>query len=85
MDDLLKEYCEIAKKIAIEEGRAEGEAKGRAEGRAEGESIGEAKEKFATAKRLLTMKLSIQDISKATTLPVVKIQELQAEMLHTNA
>ena len=77
MDDLLKEYCDIAKKIAL----AEGEAKGRAEGEAEGET----KEKFATAKRLLTMKLSIQDIAKATTLPVVKIQELQAEMLHTNA
>ena len=85
MDDLLKEYCDIAKKIAIEEGRAEGRAEGEAKGRAEGESIGEAKEKFATAKRLLAMKLSIQDIAKATTLPMVKIQELQAEMLHTNA
>ena len=63
MDDLLKEYCDIAKKIAKEEGKTT--------------------EKFATAKRLLTMKLSIQDIAKATTLPIVKIQELQAEMLHT--
>ena len=67
MDDLLKEYCDIAKKIALADGRANGEIK----------------EKFATAKRLLAMKLSIQDIAKATTLPVVKIQELQSEMLHT--
>ena len=58
---------------------AEGEAIGEARGKAEGE----AKEKFATAKRLLAMKLSLQDISKATTLPIVKIQALQAEMLHT--
>ena len=50
---------------------------------AEGRAEGKANEKFATAKRLLTMKLFIQDIAKATTLPIVKIQELQAEMLHT--
>ena len=41
MDDLLKEYCDIAKKIAL----AEGEAKGRAKGKAEGEAIGRAKGK----------------------------------------
>ena len=53
MDDLLKEYCDIAKKIAIEEGRAEGIAKGRAEGRAEGESIGEAKANFQALKNIM--------------------------------
>ena len=42
MDDLLKEYCDIAKKIAIEEGRAEGIAKGRAEGIAKGKAEGRA-------------------------------------------
>ena len=62
---------------------AEGEAIGEARGEARGKAKGEAKEKFATAKRLLAMKLSIQDIAKATTLPIVKIQELQAEMQHT--
>ena len=65
MDDLLQEYCDIAKKIAIEEGRAEGEAKGRAEGeakgkaigraegKAEGESIGEAKATFNALKNIM--------------------------------
>ena len=83
MDNLLKEYCDIAKKIAIEEGRAEGRAEGESIGEARGKAEGETNEKFATARRLLEMKLSIQDIARATTLPVVKIQELQAEMLHT--
>lgn len=44
---------------------------------------GKTEEKFAIAKRLLAMKLSIQDIATATTLPVVTIKKLQAEMLHS--
>ena len=57
MDDLLKEYCDIAKKIAIEEGRAEGRAEGEAigiaKGKAEGESIGEAKANFNALKNIM--------------------------------
>ena len=40
---------------------------------------GEAKEKLATAKRLFSMGLSVQDIAKATSLPIEQVEALQAE------
>ena len=43
--------------------------------------IGKNKEKIDTAKRLLQMHLSIQDIAKATMLSIAQIKQLQAEML----
>ena len=42
---------------------------------------GEAKANIATAKRLISMGLSVQDIAKATTLPIEKIEELKAEQV----
>ena len=55
----------------------------RREGIAEDKEIGlaegEAKEKLATAKRLFSMGLSVQDIAKATSLPLEQVQVLQAE------
>ena len=55
----------------------------RREGIAEGKEIGlaegEAKEKLATAKRLFSMGLSVQDIAKATSLPIEQVEALQAE------
>lgn len=56
---------------ARREGRAEGEAKGRVEGIAE--------EKLATAKRLLNMGLSVQDVAKGTSLSVEQVENLKAE------
>ena len=41
-----------------------------AEGKAEGLAEGKAEEKTATAKRLLSMGLSVEDIAKATSLSV---------------
>jgi len=52
----------------------------RAEARAAGLAEGEAKEKFATAKRMLALGKSLQDIMLITDLPISKIQELQAEI-----
>ena len=52
----------------------------RAEARAAGLAEGEAQEKFATAKRMLALGKSLQDIMLITDLPMNKIQELQAEM-----
>ena len=40
---------------------------------------GEAKEKLATAKRLLSMGLSVQDVAKSTLLSVEQIKKLKAE------
>ena len=61
------------------EGKAEGIAEGKEIGLAEGEAIGLAKEKLATAKRLFSMGLSVQDIAKATSLPIEQVEALQAE------
>ena len=65
------------------EGEAVGIAKGKEIGLVEGKEIGlaegEAKEKLATAKRLFSMALSVQDIAKATSLPIEQVEALQAE------
>ena len=52
----------------------------RREGIAEGKEIGLAKEKLATAKRLFSVGLSVQDVAKATSLPLEQVQALQAEL-----
>ena len=51
----------------------------RREGEAVGIAKGEAKEKLATAKRLFRMGLSVQDVAKATSLPIEQVEALQAE------
>ncbi len=52
----------------------------RAEARAAGLAEDEAQEKFATAKRMLALGKSLQDIMLITDLPMSKIQELQTEI-----
>ena len=47
---------------------------------AEGEAKGEAKEKLATAKRLLSMGLSVQDVAKGTSLSVEQVEKIKAEL-----
>ena len=64
----------------VQDNRYEAYAEGEAKGLAEGEAKGEANEKFATAKRMLNLGKSLQDIVLITDLPMSKIQELQAEM-----
>ena len=55
----------------------------RREGIAEGKEIGivegEANANIATAKRLFSMGLSVQDIAKATSLPIEQVEALQAD------
>ena len=65
--------------VGIAKGKEIGLAEGKAIGLAKGESIGLAKEKLATAKRLFSMGLSVQDIAKATSLPIEQVEALQAE------
>ena len=68
----------------IDEGVAKGEAKGlangRAEGRAEGLAEGENKANIATAKRLLAMGLSADQVSAATQLPLEHIEKLKSSL-----
>ena len=59
--------------------RREGEAVGIAKGKEIGLVEGEANANIATAKRLLSMGLSMQDIAKATSLPIEQVEALQAE------
>lgn len=59
--------------------RREGRVEGRAEGRVEGKAEGRVEEKLATAKRLLSMGLTIQDIAKATKLSVEQIEEIMTK------
>ena len=51
----------------------------RREAKAEGLAEGKAKEKTATAKRLLSMGLSVEDIAKATSLSVEQVEAIKAE------
>ena len=46
---------------------------------AEGEAKGRAEEKLATAKRLLSMGLSVQEVAKATLLSVEQVEKIKAE------
>ena len=52
-----------------------------AEGKAEGLAEGKAEEKTATAKRLLSMGLSVEDIAKATSLSVEQVEKIKAEQI----
>ena len=76
----LETYVQDNRYEAYAEGEAKGLAEGEAKGVAKGLAEGEANEKFATAKRMLNLGKSLQDIVLITDLPMSKIQELQAEM-----
>lgn len=52
---------------------------GKAEGKVEGKAEGIAEEKLATAKRLLNMGLSVQDVAKGTSLSVEQVEKIKAE------
>ena len=78
-EDSLKAYRDIKNSIdtALEKGREEGIAKGLKKGREEGLAKGMEKEKIATARRLLSMGLSEEQVSTATELPLEEIQKLR--------
>lgn len=72
-EDSLKAYRDVKNSIdtALEKGREEGMAKGMAEGM--------EKEKQSTARRLLSMGLSEEQVSTATELPLEVIQKLREQ------
>ena len=85
-EDSLKAYRDIknsidtakeeGRKEGREEGRKEGREEGREEGRKEGREEGVAKEKLATAKRLLGMGLTQEQVAKGTDLSIEDIERL---------
>ena len=68
-EDSLKAYRDVKNSIdtALEKGREEGMAEGK------------AKEKLSTARRLLSMGLSEEQVSAATELPLEVIQKLREQ------
>ena len=76
----MKKIVSLGFDEARAEARAAGRTEGMAEGKAEGRAKGRAQEKFATAKRMLALGKSLQDIMLITDLPMSKIQELQTEI-----
>lgn len=76
-EDSLKAYRDVKNSIdtALEKGREEGMAEGMAKGMAEGME----KEKQSTARRLLSMGLSEEQVSAATELPLEEIQKLSEQ------
>ena len=72
-EDSLKAYRDVKNSIdtALEKGREEGMAKGM--------EIGMAKEKLTTARRLLSMGLSEEQVATATELPLEEIQKLKEQ------
>lgn len=84
-EDSLKAYRDVKNSIdtALEKGREEGMAEGMAKGMAKGMEKGLAegmeKEKQSTARRLLSMGLSEEQVSAATELPLEVIQKLREQ------
>ena len=76
-EDSLKAYRDVKNSIdtALEKGREEGMAKGMEIGIAKGME----KEKLATARRLLSMGLSEEQVSTVTELPLEEIQKLKEQ------
>ena len=76
-EDSLKAYRDVKNSIdtALEKGREEGMAEGMAKGMAKGME----KEKQSTARRLLSMGLSEEQVSTATELPLEVIQKLREQ------
>ena len=63
--------------IGMAKGMAKGMEKGMAKGMEKGMAKGMEKEKLATARRLLSMGLSDEQVSTATELPLEEIQKLK--------
>ena len=88
-EDSLKAYRDVKNSIdtALEKGREEGMAKGMeigmekgiAKGMEKGMAKGMEKEKLATARRLLSMGLSDEQVSTVTELPLEEIQKMKEQ------
>ena len=80
-DEDIKNMRDIyaTRKFDEKRGMEKGIAKGRAEGMAKGRAEGMEKEKLATARRLLSMGLSDEQVSTATELPLEEILKMKEQ------
>ena len=67
-----------AEERAWARGEARGEARGRAEGEARGRAIGEAQNRAETARRMLNMNFTSEQISQVTELSLDEVEALRA-------
>ena len=65
--------------VGFVKGKDIGLVEGEAIGITKGEAMGATNANTATAKRLLSMGLTVQDIAKATSLPIEQVEALKAE------
>ena len=77
--DERREGIAEGKDIGFAEGKDVGLVEGEAIGLAKGEAMGIANANTATAKRLLSMGLTVQDIAKATSLSIEQVEALKAD------
>ena len=80
-EESLKAYRDVKNSIdtALEKGREEGMAKGMEKGLEKGREEGMEKEKISTARRLLSMGLSDEQVATATELSLEEIQKLKEQ------
>ena len=80
-DEDIKNMRDIyaTRKFDEKKGMEKGMAKGMAKGMEKGMAKGMEKEKLATARRLLSMGLSDEQVSTATELPLEEIQKLKEQ------
>lgn len=79
MEQEMSTMCNLSLNIS-EEGLAQGRKEGRTEGRAEGRLAGLNE----TALRLLSMGLSVEDVSKGTRLPLEAVEEIKKQLIEKN-
>ena len=77
--DERREGIPEGKDIGFAEGKDVGLVEGEAIGMAKGEAMGVTNANIATAKRLFSMGLTVQDIAKATSLSIEQVEALKAE------
>ena len=79
MEEEMNTMCNLSLNIseeALNRGLAQGRQEGRAEGRLEGLN--------ETAVRLLSMGLSVEDVSKGTSLPLEAVEEIKKQIIDKN-
>ena len=87
MEQKMSTMCNLSLNIseeALNRGLAQGRKKGRAEGRAEGHTEGRLAGLNETALRLLSMGLSVNDVSKGTSLPLETVEEIKKQIIEKN-
>ena len=84
MKEEMNTMCNLSLNIS-EEALNRGLAQGRKEGRAEGRTEGRMAGLNETALRLLSMGLSVEDVSKGTSLPLEAVEEIKKQIEETKA